>query len=323
MFKLLSYIKKNMIIFIPVTMTLAIIYGYLFNPSPLKLLVTPIIFLMVYPMMVNLKYKELFKNDNTKLHVITQLINFLIIPFIGFGIGKLFFPDNIYLLTGMLMITLLPTSGMTISWTGFAKGNVPASIKMMLLGLILGAILTPLYLEFLVGASINIPFMGIISQIIKIIFIPMLAGFITQKLLINRYGSEVFQKRFKPNFPLISTLGLVGIVFISTSLRAKTIINNPSLLVKIVLALIVLYSINFIISTFISKRFFNREDSIALVYATVMRNLSICLAIAMSLFGSKGSDVALIIAIAFIVQIQGAALYLKFIHKIFAKTKLE
>lgn len=308
-----------MVFFIPITMILAIIYGYWFNPKPLKILITPIIFLMVYPMMVNLKYKELLKNDNTKLHITTQFINFLIIPFIGFAIGKLFFPDNFYLITGLLIVTLLPTSGMTISWTGFAKGNVSAAIKMMLIGLIIGSIVTPLYLKGLVGASIDIPFMGIIAQIVKIVFIPMIAGYFTQKFIINKYGQETYIKKYKPKFPLLSTLGLIGIVFISTSLKAKTIVNNPSLLVKILIALVVLYSVNFIITTLIARKLFNRENSIALVYATVMRNLSICLAIAMSLFATKGSDIALVIAVAFIVQIQGAAWYLKFVNKIFGE----
>lgn len=319
MFKVLSYIKKKLIIILPVTMILAIVFGYYFETSYLKNFVTPIIFLMVYPMMVNLKYKELLTTGNTKLHVVTQLVNFILIPLTGFVLGKLFFIDNNYLITGLLIMSLLPTSGMTISWTGFAKGNISAAIKMMVVGLILGSLLTPIYLNLFLGATINIPFIGVITQIIKIVFIPMLAGYLTQKILVSIYGIQGFQKRFKPKFPLLSTLGLLGIVFISTALKAKTIVKNPALLLKIFVVLIVYYSINFIVTTVIAKKLFNREDSIALVYATVMRNLSIALAIALSIFAKKGADVALILAVAFVVQIQGAAWYLKIVDKVFGK----
>ena len=45
----------------------------------------------------------------------------------------------------LLLRSLLPTSGMTISWTGFAKGNLNAAIKMTVIGLIAGSLATPLY----------------------------------------------------------------------------------------------------------------------------------------------------------------------------------
>lgn len=322
MFKLLAQIKKKLVIYLPITMLLAIVYGYYFNASPLKGLVTPIIFLMVYPMMVNLNYKELVTTGNKKLHIVTQLVNFIFIPVMGFILGKLLFIDNHYIITGILIMSLLPTSGMTISWTGFAKGNIPAAIKMMVLGLILGSLLTPIYLNLFLGATTHIPFMSILTPIIKIVFIPMLAGYLTQRFLIGKYGMEAYKKIYKPKFPLLSTLGLLGIVFISTALKAKTIVADPALLVKIFMALAVYYMINFTVTTFLAKKFFNREDGVTLVYGTVMRNLSIALAIALSIFVEQGSEIALILAVAFVVQIQGAALYLKRVDKVLGVSKI-
>jgi CBS-domain-containing membrane protein len=48
-----------------------------------------------------------------------------------------------------------------------------------------------------------------------------------------------------------------------------------------------------------------------------MRNLSIALAIAMTAFGSEGSEIALIIALAYIIQVQAAAGYVKFTDRLF------
>jgi len=67
----------------------------------------------------------------------------------------------------------------------------------------------------------------------------------------------------------------------------------------------------------IGKLFFARGDAIALVYGTVMRNLSIALAIAINAFGEKGADAALIIAVSYIIQVQSAAWYVKFSDRIF------
>ena len=63
--------------------------------------------------------------------------------------------------------------------------------------------------------------------------------------------------------------------------------------------------------------FFRRDDAIALVYGTVMRNLSIALAIAVNSFGEAGAQAALVIALAYIIQVQSAAWYVKLTSPIF------
>ena len=62
----------------------------------------------------------------------------------------------------------------------------------------------------------------------------------------------------------------------------------------------------------VGKLLFSRGDAIALVYGTVMRNLSIALAIAINTFGEAGTNAALVIALAYIIQVQSAAWYVRF-----------
>ncbi len=49
-----------------------------------------------------------------------------------------------------------------------------------------------------------------------------------------------------------------------------------------------------------------------MVFGVVMRDLSIALAIAMTAFGKQGMTIALLISLAYIIQIQTAAWYVKF-----------
>ena len=101
------------------------------------------------------------------------------------------------------------------------------------------------------------------------------------------------------------------------SLKAHTIIDQPSVLLQLLLPLVVMYAVNFTLSTVIAKWRFNRDDGIALVYGTVMRNLSIALAIALGVFGTEGAEAALLIALAYVVQVQAAAWYVKLSPKLF------
>ena len=317
--KVLQIIKQNLVLVIPLTMIAGFGVGAYANVAFLKKLIMPLTFLMVYPMMVNIQLRKIFEKGGAKVQLFTQLLNFVFVPFCAFFIGKAFFPDSPYLMLGLLLTSLLPTSGMTISWTGMAGGNMPAAIKMTVFGLIIGSLVTPLYIKLLLGKSISIPLGKIFQQIIIIVFLPLIFGNLTQRFLIKKYGQEKYNIFWKPVFPAFSTLGVVGIVFVAMALKAHSIIAQPRQLLILFLPLLILYGINFIISTITGKIFFERGDAIALVYGTVMRNLSIALAIAMTAFGNEGSNIALIIALGYVIQVQSAAWYVKFTDFIFGK----
>ncbi len=319
MWKYLTLINKNLIIAIPVMMILGFIFGITFQAAFLKSLIIPFTFLMVYPMMVTLKIKKVFEGGDIKAQVLTQCINFAIVPFVAFGLGLLFFKDQPYMALGLLLAGLVPTSGMTISWTGFAKGNVAAAVKMTVIGLTFGSIATPFYVKFLMGTTLEVNIMAVMKQILLIVFLPMIAGFITQQGLVKKYGLKEFQQRWAPRFPALSTIGVVGIVFIAIALKARGIAESPNMLLYILMPLSIIYTANYILSTAVGRWLLPRGDAIALVYGSVMRNLSIALAIAINAFGAEGSSAALIIAIAYIIQVQSAAWYVKLTDTIFGK----
>lgn len=290
--------------------------GYYLDLSWMKQLILPLTFLLVYPMMVTLQFQTLLEKGNVKLHLVTQLINFVLFPAVAFVLGYLFFQDEPYFRLGLLLITLLPTSGMTISWTVMAKGNVHEAIRMIIIGLLIGAVVTPLYITWLLGAAIHVPFWTIFSQIILVVAVPLVAAFMTQRILVKRVGEERFHKDLKPVFPLFSTLGVVLIIFVAIGVKANVIVANPSMILNILPILLILYASFMIISVTIGRWLFNREDAIALVNGTVIRNLSLALAITLSTFENAGIA-ALLIALAYAIQAQIAAWNVKLSTRIY------
>lgn len=317
MWKILEFIQKNLIWTIPISMLFGFIYGYFSDTEFLKSLIVPMTFLMVYPMMVTVQFKSVLSAGDFKLQGAALFINFIVLPVIGFGAGRIFFADNPAASLGLLLTSLLPTSGMTISWTGFAKGNLSSAVKMTVIGLIVGSVATPFYTKWLMGAEINFSMIMVFRQIGLVVFLPLFLGFLTQLVIVKKYGEESFNKKIKPKFPLVSTLGVLSIVFIAIALKAKGLASDPQILLKMFFPLIFIYIINLVISSIAGKLFFNRADSLALVFGTVLRNLSIALAIAMTSFGEIGSSIALIIAMAYIIQVQVAAWYVRFADRIF------
>lgn len=317
MWSLLGSINKKLVVAIPAMMAAGFLYGLVADAAWLKALIVPFTFLMVYPMMVTLRIKKVLEGGDGKAQLLTQAINFCIIPFVAFGLGKLFFPASPFMALGLLLASLVPTSGMTISWTGFAKGNLEAAVKMTVVGLVLGSLATPFYVQWLLGAHVSVDTASVMKQIAVIVFLPMVAGFATQQALVSRLGQKGFQEVWAPRFPALSTIGVLGIVFIAIAVKAQAIAQRPHELVGIFIPLLLLYLINYTLSTVTGKSLLPRGDAIALVYGTVMRNLSIALAVAMNAFGPQGSDAALVIALAYIIQVQSAAWYVKLTDRLF------
>lgn len=327
MWKFLLSINKKLFVAIPVMMLLGFLFGKGVNQETvksLKTLIMPLTFLMVYPMMVTLNIKHLKEGiKNVKLQVLTQAINFGIVPFLAYGLGLYFFPDNHYMALGLLLASLLPTSGMTISWTGFAKGNMGAAINMTVIGLTLGSLATPFYVKMLMGAKVDMDMVMVVKQIAYIVFIPMALGYVTRSFFLKKYGPQEFKKTWAPRFPSLSTVGVLGIVFVAIALKAQQLSQDPAVLWKILQPVLILYAANFIIGTVVGRLLFSRGDAIALVYGTVMRNLSIALALSINAFGVQGADAALVIAVSYIIQVQAAAWYVKFTDVFFGPASVQ
>lgn len=321
MIKLLSFLQKNLVWSIPIAMASGLLYGYWFDADSLKQYIIPVTFIMVYPMMVTLKVKSIFKGEDFKLQIVTQIINFVLIPIIAYFTGSLFFsggPEKYALWgVGLFLIGVLPTSGMTISWTGFAKGNKEAAIKMVVFGLIIGALAAPIYTKVFMGATIEVHMLHMFKQIALFVFVPLAAGLITQTILKKKYGEACWEQRLKPKFPPFSALGVMLIAFLAMSLKAKSIIANPGDILTILAPLAVFYLVSYGMLSIVGRIFFQREDAIAMVFGVVMRDLSIALAIAMTAFGQQGITIALLIALAYVIQIQTAAWYVRLVNVIF------
>ena len=95
---------------IPAMMAAGYLFGISAGPASLgvlKGLILPLTFLMVYPMMVTLNIKALqYGIKNVGLQLSAQAINFLVVPFIAYGLGLIFFRDQPYMALGLLLLSL-------------------------------------------------------------------------------------------------------------------------------------------------------------------------------------------------------------------------
>jgi arsenite transporter len=243
----LSGLGKKLVILIPAAMAAGLLVGAFVDTRALAGMVVPLTMLMVYPMLIGFKPKDALSLADRKPVGLAMVLNFLVLPLIAFALARLFFADDAGLYVGMILAGLFPTSGMTISWTGFAKGNVRAAVQMTVIGLILASTLAPLYLFGLAGAVVEVDLLSVLTTVLLIVGLPMLAGSLTRIGIVRARGMAEFA-RLQPAFQGLSTLGVLAIVFVAMALKAPMIIAHPALLAWVLVPVVIFYALNYLIA---------------------------------------------------------------------------
>ncbi|OEH86685.1 hypothetical protein BHU72_10160 [Desulfuribacillus stibiiarsenatis] len=313
--KTLFMLPNRKIVFtIPITIILGILVGSQYDTKFLKDYVLIVSILMVYPLMIGLKVSEVFNLKYMKLLKLALVINFTFIPLVAYLLGCTFLQTEPDLFAGLAIVALLPTGNMTIAFTMLAKGNVPASIQLTVVGLLSGALLAPWYLLAMVGKYVPVDIVIIMQTILLVVFVPLLAGLITYQLIMKKVTEQTFKEKIKPILPGFTAYGMIYIIFTSISINANRILADWHLLVVAIGVLLAFYIINFSFSLWLGYRTFPRENGITLVYGTALRNLSIGLGIAVTAFGANA---ALMVALCFLFQQQFAILLAKYHGKLY------
>ncbi|HWI54728.1 MAG TPA: bile acid:sodium symporter [Desulfobacteria bacterium] len=300
--------SQNIARMIPLILISGFIAGLFVDTSGLKQYILPVTVLMIYPTMIGFKTREIVSFSHGKLLLTAVILNFLIVPGVAWLLGTGFLLGDPQLFAGLAITSLLPTSNMTIAFTMLAKGNVPGAVKLTTLSLILGAIVAPWYLLAMVGKYVPVDVIQTLKTILIVILLPLLMGIGTYTLLLKRYTQEQFQKNIKPLLPAASAWGMIFIIFTSISMNADRIASHLDIFAFALLVQVVFYAINYILAVSVGRVLFKQTDSLALVFATVLRNLSISIGLAATAFGPNA---ALMVSLAFLIQQQAAAWFIR------------
>jgi len=307
MVRILTFVREHLLFLILTSMALGLLNGFMGIGPSLKSMVLPILLIMVYPMMINIKMEEVagaFKDFKPVL--LSLVINFLLMPLLAYAVARVFFDNNPLFAIGLYLIALLPTSGMTAAWTGMARGNLNTALVIIAVNLLLSIFILPFYLKFMVGQAVPFDPMHIFRQLLYIVVAPMVAGDITRRIIVRKWGIQGF-KRIKPHLSGVSSLGVVMIIFVAMSLKAGQILGRPDAALMALVPLALFYTLSIVTGLALGRVFLPREKSIALVYGTAMRDLSIAVAIAMLSFPGA----VLPIAMAYAIQVPSAAVIMK------------
>ncbi len=310
--------RKYLPLWVGLSITLALFTGY--NIQGVKVLKSAIpflLFVMLYPMMINLRIEDIGKAlKDWKLFSMAVFMNFLLAPLLGaLWTHVLFRHADPYLATGFILKVTVPCSGMVAAWTGYARGKVESALIIVALSLILAIFLVPFWMWTLAGAYVVINPWMIFQKMLLIVVLPLSAGMITRRILTRKYGPKIYKQRIAPYFPAISSCGMLFMVFIIISTQAKLIVANFQWMLLVIIGIGTLYPLLFGLAILFCKlAHMGHGNSMALGYSVAAKNHAITIGVATTAFG--GTLAVLPAAVAPIIQIPTMLLYLNLSEKI-------
>lgn len=310
--------RKYLPLWVTLSISLALLIGYYADGvKTLKVAIPFLLFVMLYPMMINLRVEDIGKAlKDWKLFSVAIFMNFLLTPVLGaLWTRFLFSHADPYLAAGFILKVTVPCSGMVAAWTGYAKGKVESALIVVALSMILGIFLVPFWMWALAGMYVAINPWMIFQKMLLIVVLPLAAGLATRKILVRKYGPKNYKQRIAPYFPAISTCGMLTMVFIIISTQAKLILGNFHWILLVILGIGTLYPLLFGLAILFCRLVhMDHGNSMALGYSVAAKNHAITIGIATTAFG--GTLAVLPAAVAPLIQIPTMLLYLNLSEKI-------
>ncbi len=321
----ISFFEKYLTVWVVLCMAAGILIGRFLPAIPeflgkleyanVSIPVAVLIWLMIYPMMMNVDFKSV-KNvgKNPKGLYITWISNWLIKPFTMFGIAWLFFyvvfknliPANLAkdYLAGAVLLGAAPCTAMVFVWSHLTKGNPAYTVVQVATNdLIILFAFVPI-VKFLLGVSdVFVPWDTLFLSVVLFVVIPLTAGALTRGHLLKTKGQDYFENVFLPKFGKTTISGLLLTLVIIFSFQGEMILNNPVHIGLIAVPLILQTVLIFAIAYFAAKAL-KLPHSVAAPAGMIGASnfFELAVAVAIALFGTA-SPVALATIVGVLVEV--------------------
>lgn len=291
--------------------------GNITNLTWMSKLILPIVFIMIYPMMVNMSLAH-FKNVKGSIKPIIEalLLNF-IFALLLFYILTLPLTDELLKLA-LLLLAVAPASSMGLGYLGLSKGHLVSGTLIVVLEFLLAIVIYPLAsLLFTSGTTIQMSMGLFIEHLLIILVAPLVLGVITREIIERKFEEDTFKKT-QPYFATITLIFLYILIFSIFATKAKLIIKHYINILLIAPIAILFYGIMIVLTTVVNKKILKMEYGLhqSVVFTSIGKNVAMTIAILIAEFGTNGEYMAIAPAIFALFQAPIFMTYLKLSPKI-------
>lgn len=278
--------------------------------AQVNLVVAVFIWIMIYPMMVNVDFASIKDvGRKPKGLCITLVINWLIKPFTMAALGVLFFehafaglvaPETAKeYIAGMILLGVAPCTAMVFVWSQLVRGDANYTLVQVSINDIIMIFAFAPLAAFLLGVTdVVVPWETLLLSVVLYVVTPLAAGYITHRKLDKNHDNERIQ-RFTAKIKPFSIMGLLATVVLLFGFQAQTIIDKPMVIVLIAIPLLIQsYGIFFVAYgwAYLWRVPFTTAAPAALIGTSNFFELAV--AVAISLFGlHSGAALATVVGV--------------------------
>ena len=278
--------------------------------AKVNLVVAVFIWVMIYPMMVNVDFASIKDvGRKPKGLCITLVINWLIKPFTMAALGILFFehvfaglvaPDTAKeYIAGMILLGVAPCTAMVFVWSQLVRGDANYTlVQVSINDIIMIFAFAPIAALLLGVTDIVVPWETLLLSVVLYVVIPLAAGYITRRKL-DRSDNHERIMNFTAKVKPFSIMGLLATVILLFGFQAQTILDKPLVIALIAIPLLIQsYGIFFIAYgwAYLWRVPFTTAAPAALIGTSNFFELAV--AVAISLFGlHSGAALATVVGV--------------------------
>lgn len=287
-----------------------------FEYASVSIPIAAVLLMMMYPIMLKIKYTELIRvRKNAKPLSFTLIVNWGIKPFTMALIAWVFmhfvFSDfisealqNEYVI-GMIILGLAPCTAMTLVWTYLARANLScALIQVSINDLMILVLFAPTGILLLgLTAGFTVPLDTLFFSVLLYVAVPLGLAALTRQIVIKKKDEKWLERKFIKSAERITPIGLLITLVLIFIFQGNTIIENPLHILLIAIPLLLQTYFIFAIGYFGTKKLripFAEAAPSAFIGASNFFELAI--AVAIILFGVH-SGVTLAVVVGVLVEV--------------------